>query len=363
MKINYYENIGLENLNKEYKLFTLINNIPLDLESAKYYCKTNLIIPNLNKYVLKNIKIYIVNFLPKNIYAFLNSNLNADLYIGVDDNGYVKGIPFIGNFLEFYKYYIYIYIYIFLYFCDNNNNINISKYVEINFIDVNIKKKNYKQNNLIHPRHSSNIHPSYIPRDNSNIHPSFIKFIKDEKIYINILNNYRIELNEWFKNHNKISKKIVDYANNLKDRNNIIESIKKHKFKEKYNLINLFKSSYIFQNENGLEIKRLKDDKNSPYYWITGHKDKLYNDSMRKKPIKPECLYYYDRIKSIPFRLINCLDLIPYWIKHNKNIKIFVIQIKIKKHDTNEKYFYNNKIPIRSIKNNGPHPEPYVKLC
>ena len=51
INIKFYDfnkNIGPENLNIEYKQFTFINNIPLDLEEAKYYCYTNKILPNLN---------------------------------------------------------------------------------------------------------------------------------------------------------------------------------------------------------------------------------------------------------------------------------------------------------------------------
>lgn len=332
--INYNTNIGLEEYNKEYKLFTLIHNIPLDINEAKYYCRTFKLLPNLNTYILKNLYIYIKIFLQKNIYAFLNANIKASFYIGVDDNGYVKGIPYNGRFPI---YYLYMYIHFILYFCSNNND--VYKYIKINFIKVSfVKKSNY----------------------DTHVQSIYNKYIKDEKYYLNILNNYNKNYNNWLYNYKLYSRKLADLANNYENRESIINYIKNNvSTKSELKVLNIFYSSYKFENKNANEITNIKNDKYNPYYWITRWKDDICSQLMKEKPFKPMCLYYYDKMKSIPFRIINCLELIPIWSNRNKNMEVYIIHITTRKHNTNKKYLYKEQIPIRSITSNNI---PYVKI-
>jgi len=329
--IRYNTNIGSENLNREYKLFTFIHNIPLDIEEAKYYCKSNKLLPDFNNYVLLNLYIYIKIFLQKNIYAFLNTNINGHFYIGVDDNGNIKGIPYNGIFpIKF----LYLYIHFILYFYSNNND--VYKYIKINFIKISVNKISIEK-----------------------IHNEFKKYIKDEKYYINILNNYKKSYNEWLYNYKNITRKLVDLANDKESREKIIDYIKNNNNNNYNKVLDIFYSSYTFENIKGNEIKTIKNDETNGYSWIMKWKDYECDKLLHKKPIKPSCLKYYDKIKSIPFRLINCLELNLFWLKNNKNMDLYVINITIKKHNSNEKYLYFNKLPIRSTNINGT---PYVKF-
>ena len=71
-EIQYDDFIGKETLNCEYKEFTFNNaGLPLDENSAEYYCYTNKF--EFNPYVITNLIQYFKQYLPKYISAFINS--------------------------------------------------------------------------------------------------------------------------------------------------------------------------------------------------------------------------------------------------------------------------------------------------
>ena len=147
--IKYNENIGFETLYIEYKKFTLnLYGLPFEHKELEEYCNTNTLIPNFNNYIIKNLNMYINTYLIKNICGFLNSNIEGHFYIGIDDFGNIKGIPYLGLFP---LYYIYVYIYIIIYWCVNSNEYISSIYnkITIKFIKVEFCKN---INNKIHPQ-------------------------------------------------------------------------------------------------------------------------------------------------------------------------------------------------------------------
>ena len=128
--------------------------------------------------------------------------------------------------------------------------------------------------------------------------------------------------------------------------------MKENNYNNEY-LENIFNSSssYIFLKTNYAEIKNNKNNKNNPYYWITKWKDYECDNLLKNKPIKPKSVNTYNKIKSIPFRLINCLELIPYWIKYNENINLYLIHIEIF-NNSKDIYLYDNEIYVRSLNSN-----------
>jgi hypothetical protein len=94
--LSFDDFIGTETLSQEYKEFTFNNaGIPIDIKSAEYYCNSNKF--EFNEYVILNIQKYFNYYLPKYISGFLNSNLNGEFYIGINDYGFIKGIPYCGD--------------------------------------------------------------------------------------------------------------------------------------------------------------------------------------------------------------------------------------------------------------------------
>ena len=93
---DYNEFIDEETLPREYKEFTFnLSGIQIDNKVAEEYCKTNRF--DFNKQVNSNIKKYFKMYAPKYMVSFFNSKINGELFIGVDDWGFVKGIPYKGE--------------------------------------------------------------------------------------------------------------------------------------------------------------------------------------------------------------------------------------------------------------------------
>ena len=96
-RFNQY--IGRETLLREYKEFTL-NMTGLQIEDtlAESLCMSGKFV--FNDYVDRNIAKYIQTYIPKYTTAFFNPRSNirsGKLFIGVNDLGLVKGIPYIGS--------------------------------------------------------------------------------------------------------------------------------------------------------------------------------------------------------------------------------------------------------------------------
>ena len=136
--IKFNDFVGVETLTHEYKEFTFNNDgIILNIKLAEYYCHSNKF--DFNNRVIDNLKKYFSYYLPKYISGFLNSKLNGNFYIGIDDYGFVKGIPYFGcvpyNYLtdemyrlinKFTKYSL--------------DNFDFNKIIEINFIKIKFEK-------------------------------------------------------------------------------------------------------------------------------------------------------------------------------------------------------------------------------
>jgi len=142
------DNLGNETIDIEYKVFNLFN---IGLEMSNEDIETLIINKKwiFNNYIIRNIKSMINIYLSKYTCAYLSNSVNTDciLYLGVDDFGNVKGIPYQGilNISEIKSY-----------FQENikNNikcedNINILDYISFELIKLNYKNDDTLQ--TIHP--------------------------------------------------------------------------------------------------------------------------------------------------------------------------------------------------------------------
>ena len=318
---NYNDNMGFEKLNIEFKQFTLNScGLPFDQIELENYCKTNTIIPNFNNYIMNNLKIYINFFLIKNVCGFLNSNIKGDFYIGIDDFGNIKGIPYLGLFP---LYYLYIYIYFISYYTTNSN---IYEKFNINFIKIIVNKLNNK-------------------------HPNINKYLRKKKKYYEELGNYNKAIEDWNKKRAKFYQKLYILGNLY--RKEIIKFIQQEDFNNP--IIKIFKSKYFFEDKIFIEI----NNKNNPYYWIGKWKDYKLSIMQKIKPQKSIKLVKstFYKYKSIPLYLISTFELLPYWIS-KYNIETYVIHISIKKNNDNSKYINNNIFHERCITS---QEEPYIK--
>ena len=299
-QIKYYEFIKKESINIEYKKFTFnLSGIPIDIKQAEQYCINNLF--EFNEYVINNIFKYFEIFLIKYICGFFNSNINGYFYIGVNDFGFVEGIPYLGLFpKEMIKEKMYEILYNYL---KIDNNYVIKDLISINFIDIKFPKK-----------------PKKI------IHPDYLNYLKKKEEENIIYDKYKNDMKNWKKKYDFITQKIVSLVNNIDSRLIIKEYIKK--IDPTNELILLLESDYKLKNISKEEISNLKKTSNNIYYWVGNWKDE---ECLKLRKLKPT--YNPDNsYRSIPLNLLICCDLVPYWIHNNNNLKLTLIDISIKSH-------------------------------
>ena len=153
-EMKYNDFIDKETLNIEYKKFTFnIAGLPIDIKQAEYYCNNNIF--EFNTYVINNIYKYFECFLLKNVCAFMNSQINGDFYIGVNDLGFIEGIPYLGILpIELITKKMYEILFTYLKFKSNNednNEINLKEIIKINFINIKLPEK---PTETIHPEYN-----------------------------------------------------------------------------------------------------------------------------------------------------------------------------------------------------------------
>jgi hypothetical protein len=292
--------LGKETMFKEYKKFTFnLAGIIMDIQEAEQYCENNIFI--FNDIVINNLFKYFEHFLLKYICGYINSEIDGNFIIGVNDFGFIEGIPYQGNFP---KEIIINKIYELLSkFIKTDNGSHIKDLVEIKFIKI----KN-------------------IPKPTEEINSSYKQYKDLKENAIKIYNNFLIKINDWRIQHAFVTQKLVNLVNNLDSRIIIIQYIKENDPTNK--LINLLESDFILEYKTHDQIYDLKKDINSIYYWVTKWKDETSYKIRQEKPS-----YISDNsYKSIPLNIITSVsEMIPYWVHNNSNIKIYVINIKIKK--------------------------------
>jgi len=260
MKMEFNKFIGYEDLFKEYKEFTFnLAGLPLDIDICESYCITNKF--DFNNIVIDNLNKYFKVYLPKYISSFLNLTTNniSEFMIGINDFGYVKGIPYKGDLpINELSQMIYNII---------NKNIkceyilNLDKFIKINFIKVNF---NNDKNNIY------------------NIHPKFNEYLINKNKYNLEYKKYLFEYDIWKKKFMFINRKLVDLVNSSESRLLLINYIKS--FDPNNIVIDLLLSDYKLESKTHFELIESKKNINDPYYWVTRWKDEYKDYIISLKP-------------------------------------------------------------------------------
>jgi len=313
--MNFDDFIGSETLNKEHKCFSFHKSgMNIDISTASSYCENNQF--TFNHYVISNIKKYIKLYLPKYVCGYLNSNLNkGDFYIGINDFGFVKGIPYQGKLsLEFIKQYI---------------NKTITNYIKGSKID----------NSMIEVE-LINVNKPDIPIYNQN--PKYTEYLEKKKEYLEKYSDFLQKYKEWEQKYDIFNHKLIEIYNNKETRAMLIEYVKKHD--PENCVLELLYSDYQMKYNEDDYVKELKLDKNHSYYWITHFKDDEITNIRKERPIFIKDFNHY----NVPINLIISVnDMIPYWMNHNVDMNLYVIHIKILNNNNNNNIYeyrdYHNK--------------------
>lgn len=303
--INEYNDfIDTETLNKEFKEFSFnqagIRNGELDIKLAEHYCSTNLF--EFNEDVINNLYKYFSIYVPRYTCAFLNANIDGELYIGVDDYGFVKGIPYMGklpikklkkNILKTTRKKL-----------ENNfmAEINLEQIIEVNFIKINCSEK-----------------------PETTMNPKFEKYLRHKNTFITRYNGFVEKTQAWRVRFDYFNQKLVDLTNYDETRQLLIAYVRKHDPTNQ--IISLLESDFKLEYRDHEEILVLKDDPGNVYHWVTRWKDEVLTKVRREKPK----FTYQMSNRSAPINLITSVgSMVPWWMHNNDNMNLYVIHIKIK---------------------------------
>jgi len=294
---NYNDYFGNEEVKKEYKEFTFnFAGIALDKDKAEEFCSNNDF--EFNEDVVKNLMKYIKYYVPLNACASFNSKIDSNFYIGISDTGYLKGIPYYGEFpIKVMKDNIYKIL---------SENI---KHITLKNIDFNkiVKINIYKINNPEKPKEVMN--------------PKFLKYLKKKKIQVELMKEYNDKYLEKRKCYDFINQKLFLLINNLDSRLILINYIKS--IDPTCSVIELLNGDYKEVYKKHQEVLILKEDIKSPYYWITRWKD-MMNVRMKKDKLIP-----LKALSNTPTNLImNVGEMIPWWMHNKKEMNLYVIHIE-----------------------------------
>ena len=321
--MNWMDNIGLETIDKEYKIFRF-NPLKITPEDAIIYLSNGKFI--FNSSVIDTIKNYLELYLPKYISSYLNPQsklIQGDLYFGISDDGCISGIPYLNNLpVNFINNHIDKIFSKLLKFSNDQIKNKIRKSLEINLIKLNVTGE---------LNESNNVYNEYIEQLN-NIQNEHIRY-KNKKIM-------------WEKMFNTNILKLCDMINDDETRKIIWNYIKektnysKISFKNKYSHLNIYcdvpdywdlmvkiKTNFKFKPLKPGAIVNVKFDSINIYNWITRWKDSKINMLKKAKPKSPRKTIdsYYPL-----FLLSQSSKMIPLWIKSNPNLNLYVIKITIK---------------------------------
>jgi hypothetical protein len=317
--------IGLETITNEYKEIYILK---FNINGKKISLKNLLFNYNINNkffndLILKTIKSYIINYLPKYISAFNNSKLNGKLYIGVNDYGFIEGIPFYGELKidDIYQFLFKINKYIRMYNLSLiDQQYELINYNMINYIKnmkVDIIKLEYNDNlNELKNEYISKL--NYIIEQNEKLKEMWIIYIKEHKKWVHDVYYYGSSIFNYI--HDKYLRLCVN--------NYIIKNrINYHNSDEIFDKLNdIFLNNknieYDFTHE---EIQELKEDITSPIKWILEYKDymalklkKIRPKHPGKKPNKYILKNFCNNISNIRYPLL----------KNNFNYYMIIINIQ-----------------------------------
>ena len=293
---DYNEYIEKETLPIEYKEFTFNpSGIKIDNTIAEEYCKSNRF--DFNKQVISNLKKYFKIYTPKYMTSFFNSKINGELFIGVDDWGFVKGIPYKGEipidilkskFYKILKNYV------------KNDTYDFEKIVKINCI---------KLNNVDKPT--------------TELCSTYTKYVEQRSEHAKIISDYKEVYNNWKIKYAYVSRKLTILVNDKEVRILIIDFIKK--INPLSNVIKILESPDNVEFLTNEEISKIVRDQTNPYYWVSEWKEHICEEYRMERP---EFTGKYFN-NHVPINIINSIsEMIPFWMANNDDMNLYVIHIE-----------------------------------
>lgn len=305
----YGQPVSRESQEIEYKILTIdgVTN-----EESHHICRTNIF--NMNDKILDSI-VRLFSWAPEYGSSFLNEKISGSYIMGVDDFGFVHGFPYLGILPEemltilFYEK-----------LSEHLDSMIPEHLVSIKFIKL-----------------------EYMEPPTVGITPGYVKFMEDLEIYKKVRDEEVETFQDWHTSYRFVNRKMYVMLNCMIIRPSIIEFIENHMSNVAINdnirddinrLIDHLKLGGMIPELTKPEISAVVSDVTNPYYWMSEWKDYQCIEILKLRPIM--------KTKNInhltPYVLVNCVTpMIPYWMTHNKDLNLYVIQIDFTYDQSNDK--------------------------
>ena len=300
MKIN--SNIGLETLSVEFKEFYINENkyIP----NVRHFIQSAKITQDYINCITDNIHQYIHKYFLKYVSAYNNAHVRGVLYIGIDNDGNIRGIPHINLSEPLIRGYIEE--------C-KKNVINLSQEIS-NYID-NVKIDVIELEGTPTPIIDINNH---LKKTNITSISEILKFA-----------SYTHQRQKLYYQLSKYHTKIYNVFNNKKLRKECMHYIKTFCRTTKLRLKMCHTLSHYPKDQITSDaIRTYKTQRSHIMFWVTEFRDYMshYYEKQLKEQIKT---YNYKLINHDPyFDIFRDIKMsAPLLLQKNKNLKMFVIKL------------------------------------
>ncbi len=322
----YGDDLGCETLNTEYKLFTL-NPILTEPENAIEMLKNGNWV--YNNSVIPSIKYYIRTYLPKYIATYthpLTKISSGNLLIGVDDDGTIYGIPYMGNIpIDTIK---------------NEISNVIKNYIRIkntSGLDEQILEefKNKIQIELIQVSKpdfdsTNTIYQEYYNR-NQQMTKKWQTYLEKKRIWEGLITKFTQKLHNML-NNRETRRDIISF---IKERSGYLKKNFKTKYssvskycdvRDYYDFISELRSDFKYKSMKHETIEEMKTNPLNIFYWVTKWKDSKTSIIKSIKPVPPRINFN----KNYPMFLLSQVHrMIPCWCTTNPELNLYLLKIKI----------------------------------
>lgn len=324
-----------ETLRREYKAYTFNQKgLHLELEDADKLCVSNSF-DELNPKVISNLREYFKLYSGKYLSGFFNAKISGKLFIGIDDWGILKGIPFKGDLptemltAKFYQYLKSTVL-------NKQFSGNLEDFVKVKFIKINYSDEKVKMHVKQH-------------------NPDYIKYLEKKAEYNKIMRFHHEEFDNWKIRYAFAQQKLIHLLNNSETRLLIIDCIKNYVppttdnisdlLANKLLVIKLLETGEKIPLLDGTETSDFFADSSNPYFWASEWKENKCKELLLEKP-KPPRIFFPEL--NTPYNLINSVsNMIPYWMSNNSDMNLYLVQI-----DFNYDHEIMNKLGKWYYKNN-----------
>ena len=300
--------LGPETIIREYKTFAIRSGF-ISSEEINDIIRTKSFNNVVDRSVRNNFEVYIRYYLGKyaaSMSRTASSVSDASLYIGVDDNGTVTGIPFKGEITENYVKQIaekYIKTHIRGIYNGHNSKRIKKKYVG---------KIKFTVTKLSLPPSVKNMYYESIRNLLVQLDEEEVEWEKNMERYLN-------RMKKWRKKLQKYDVKLEVIANDPVLKNEFLEFCIQKAAHE--NVIHTLRSGKNITIPLG--VGERKTNKDSFDFWITDFKENMMDQILSEKPKKPS----EEKPHRSLFNVFNCMSpLIGWW---NEDISYYLIKISL----------------------------------